>query len=156
MSSDSLDNTDRKLLDALQHDARQTVADLAQLVSLSPSPCWRRVRQLEEAGVIEGYHAQLSRAKLGYGVTGFVHLQMNNHSPDIMAAFEREVVALPQVLSCHNLSGRYDYQIEAIAPDLESFSQLVRVKIRSLPGVKEISTSFSLKEVKRAGTLPVN
>ncbi|MFZ3083061.1 Lrp/AsnC family transcriptional regulator [Rhodoferax ferrireducens] len=156
MSSDSLDNTDRKLLDALQHDARQTVADLAQLVSLSPSPCWRRVRQLEEAGVIEGYHAQLSRAKLGYGVTGFVHLQMDNHSPDIMAAFEREVVALPQVLSCHNLSGRYDYQIEAIAPDLESFSQLVRVKIRSLPGVKEISTSFSLKEVKRAGTLPVN
>ena len=156
MSSDSLDNTDRKLLDALQHDARQTVADLAQLVSLSPSPCWRRVRQLEEAGVIEGYHAQLSRAKLGYGVTGFVHVQMDNHSPDIMAAFEREVVALPQVLSCHNLSGRYDYQIEAIAPDLESFSQLVRVKIRSLPGVKEISTSFSLKEVKRAGTLPVN
>ena len=156
MNSDSLDNTDRKLLDALQHDARQTVADLAQLVSLSPSPCWRRVRQLEEAGVIEGYHAQLSRAKLGYGVTGFVHLQMDNHSPDIMAAFEREVVALPQVLSCHNLSGRYDYQIEAIAPDLESFSQLVRVKIRSLPGVKEISTSFSLKEVKRAGTLPVN
>ncbi|ABD71350.1 transcriptional regulator, AsnC family [Rhodoferax ferrireducens T118] len=156
MSSDSLDNTDRKLLDALQHDARQTVADLAQLVSLSPSPCWRRVRQLEESGVIEGYHAQLSRAKLGYGVTGFVHLQMDNHSPDIMAAFEREVVALPQVLSCHNLSGRYDYQIEAIAPDLESFSQLVRVKIRSLPGVKEISTSFSLKEVKRAGTLPVN
>ena len=156
MSSDSLDNTDRKLLDALQHDARQTIADLAQLVSLSPSPCWRRVRQLEESGVIEGYHAQLSRAKLGYGVTGFVHLQMDNHSPDIMAAFEREVVALPQVLSCHNLSGRYDYQIEAIAPDLESFSQLVRVKIRSLPGVKEISTSFSLKEVKRAGTLPVN
>src|ERR1035437_5889354 len=96
MNSDSLDNTDRKLLDALQHDARQTVADLAQLVSLSPSPCWRRVRQLEEAGVIEGYHAQLSRAKLGYGVTGFVHLQMDNHSPDIMAAFEREVGALAQ------------------------------------------------------------
>jgi len=84
-----------------------------------------------------------------------VHLQMNNHMPDAMAAFEREVVALPQVLSCHNLSGRYDYLIEAIAPDLESFSQLVRVKIRSLPGVKEISTSFSLKEVKHAGSLPV-
>jgi Lrp/AsnC family leucine-responsive transcriptional regulator len=155
MSSESLDNTDRQLLDALQHDARQTVAVLAQRVSLSPSPCWRRVRQLEESGVIEGYHAHLSRDKLGYGVTGFVHLQMSNHAPDIMAAFEREVVALPQVLACHNLSGHYDYLIEAIAPDLESFSQLVRVKIRSLPGVKEISTSFSLKEVKHSGTLPV-
>jgi DNA-binding Lrp family transcriptional regulator len=155
MSFESLDNTDRQLLDALQRDARQTVAVLAQRVSLSPSPCWRRVRQLEESGVIEGYHAHLSRDKLGYGVTGFVHLQMNNHTPDIMAAFEREVVALPQVLACHNLSGHYDYLIEAIAPDLESFSQLVRVKIRSLPGVKEISTSFSLKEVKHSGTLPV-
>lgn len=155
MTSDSLDSTDRQLLDALQHDARQTVAELAQRVSLSPSPCWRRVRQLEESGVIEGYHAHLSRHKLGYGVTGFVHLQMDKHTPDVMVAFEREVVALPQVLSCHNLSGRYDYLIEAIAPDLESFSQLVRVKIRSLPGVKEISTSFSLKEVKHAGTLPV-
>lgn len=155
MSTESLDNTDRQLLDALQHDARQTVAELAQRVSLSPSPCWRRVRQLEESGVIEGYHAHLSRYKLGYGVTGFVHLQMDNHTPDVMAAFEREVVALPQVLSCHNLSGRYDYLIEAIAPDLESFSQLVRMKIRSLPGVKEIATSFSLKEVKHAGTLPV-
>lgn len=155
MNSDTLDSTDRQLLQALQKDARQTVADLAQLVSLSPSPCWRRVRQLEESGVIEGYHAHLSRQKLGYGVTGFVHLQMNNHAPEVMAAFEREVVALPQVLSCHNLSGRYDYLIEAIAVDLEAFSQLVRVKIRSLPGVKEIATSFSLKEVKHAGTLPV-
>ena len=155
MTSDSLDSTDRQLLDALQHDARQTVAELAQRVSLSPSPCWRRVRQLEESGVIEGYHAHLSRHKLGYGVTGFVHLQMDKHTPDVMVACEREGVARPQVLSCHNLSGRYDYLIEAIAPDLESFSQLVRVKIRSLPGVKEISTSFSLKEVKHAGTLPV-
>lgn len=155
MTSDTLDPTDRQLLKALQHDARQTVAELAQTVSLSPSPCWRRVRQLEESGVIEGYHAHLSRKKLGYGVTGFVHLQMDNHTPEVMAAFEREVVALAQVLSCHNLSGRYDYLIEAIAPDLESFSQLVRAKIRSLPGVKEIATSFSLKEVKHAGTLPV-
>jgi len=155
MTATPLDSTDRQLLEALQQDARTTIAELAQRVSLSPSPCWRRVRQLEESGVIAGYHARLSRDKLGYGVTGFVHLQMNNHMPDAMAAFEREVVALPQVLSCHNLSGRYDYLIEAIAPDLEAFSQLVRVKIRSLPGVKEISTSFSLKEVKHAGSLPV-
>ena len=155
MPATPLDSTDRQLLDALQQDARTTVADLAQRVSLSASPCWRRVRQLEETGVIEGYHAHLSRLKLGYGVTGFVHLQMANHMPDIMSAFEREVVALPQILSCHNLSGHYDYLIEAVAPDLEAFSQLVRVKIRSLPGVKEISTSFSLKEVKHGGTLPV-
>ncbi len=139
------------MLVALQKDGRATVGDLAELVSLSQSPCWRRVRQLEDVGLIEGYNARLSRRLLGYGVTGFVHLQMDQHTPEVMAAFEREVVALPEVLSCHNLSGRYDYLIEAIAPDLETFSLLVRAKIRSLPGVKEISTSFSLKEVKHVG-----
>lgn len=149
------DATDHALLRALQSDARHTAAELAELVALSPSPCWRRVRQLEESGVIEGYHARLSRKRLGYGVTGFVHLQMANHTPEVSAAFEREVVALPQVVACHNLSGHYDYLIEAIATDLEAFSALVRNQIRCLPGVKEISTSFSLKEVKSAGSLPV-
>ncbi|MCB1988938.1 MAG: Lrp/AsnC ligand binding domain-containing protein, partial [Burkholderiaceae bacterium] len=72
------------------------------------------------------------------------------------AAFEREVLALPQVLSCHNLSGRYDYQLELVAPDLETFADYVRTRIRSLPGVREISTSFSLKEVKRTVALPVD
>jgi DNA-binding Lrp family transcriptional regulator len=151
----TFDATDRAILQALQRDARQTMAELAEQVALSQSPCWRRVRQLEDAGVVEGYHARLSRKHLGYGVTGFIHLQMQNHTAEIAAAFEREVVALPQVVACHNLSGQYDYLIEAIAPDLEVFSTLVRNKIRCLPGVKEISTSFSLKEVKASGSLPV-
>lgn len=151
----AFDSIDTQLLMALQRDARHTIADLAEQVSLSPSPCWRRVRQLEEAGVIEGYHAHLSRKRLGYGVTGFINLHMENHGPEMAAAFEREVVALPQVIACHNVSGRYDYLIEAIAMDLEAFSHFVREKIRCLPGVKEISTSFSLKAVKQDGALPV-
>ena len=149
------DSIDQAILLALQRDARQTMAEWAEQVSLSQSPCWRRVRQLEESGVIQGYHASLSRKHLGYGVTGFIHLQMQNHTPEVTAAFEREVVALPQVVYCHNLSGNYDFLIEAVEVDLESFSALVRNKIRSLPGVKEIATSFSLKEVKAAGILPV-
>ena len=151
-----VDAVDRKLLAALQKNGRTTVGELAELVSLSQSPCWRRVRQLEEAGLIEGYHARLSRRKLGYGVTGFVQLQMENHTPGASAAFEREVVALPQVLSCHNLSGRYDYQLEVVASDLETFAEFVRTRIRALPGVREISTSFSLKEIKRSVDLPVD
>ena len=89
------DPTDQAILLALQRDARQTMAELAEQVSLSQSPCWRRVRQLEESGAIEGYHASLSRKHLGYGVTGFIHLQMQNHTAEVAAAFEREVVALP-------------------------------------------------------------
>jgi len=150
-----LDHVDRALLTALQQDGRATVGELAERVSLSPSPCWRRVRQLEEQGVISGYHAHLDRRRVGLGVLGFVQLSMHNHTAAVTTAFEREVVALPQVLSCHNLSGRYDYQLEVLAPDLESFAEFVRTSIRSLPGVREISTSFSLKEVKRTVALPV-
>ena len=150
-----VDSVDRKLLIALQKNGRTTVGELAELVSLSQSPCWRRVKQLEESGLIEGYHARLSRRKLGYGVMGFVQLQMENHTPEAAESFEREVVALAQVLSCHNLSGRYDYQLEVVGTDLESFAEFVRTHIRALPGVREISTSFSLKEVKRSIALPI-
>lgn len=150
-----LDAIDRKLLSALQIDGRATVGELAEQVSLSQSPCWRRVKQLEESGLIEGYHARLSRRKLGYGVTGFVQLQMENHTPHAAESFEREVVALPQVLSCHNLSGRYDYLLEVVGVDLETFAEFVRTRIRALPGVREISTSFSLKEVKGSPSLPI-
>lgn len=152
----ALDAVDRALLEALQKNGRATVGELAEQVSLSPSPCWRRVRQLEEAGLISGYHAHLDRHRVGYGVLGFVQIGLHNHTAEITAAFEREVLALPQVLSCHNLSGRYDYQLELVAPDLGFFAEFVRTRIRSLPGVREISTSFSLKEVKRTVALPVD
>lgn len=155
MTDFKLDAIDRQLLIALQQDGRTTMGELAESVHLSPSPCWRRVKQLEDSGLIEGYHAHLSRRKLGYGVTGFVHLQMENHTPEAAESFEREVVALPQVLSCHNLSGVYDYQLEVVGKDLESFAEYVRTRIRALPGVREISTSFSLKELKRSTALPV-
>jgi DNA-binding Lrp family transcriptional regulator len=151
----SFDLTDKKILFELQRDGRQTMAELAEKVSLSQSSCWRRVRQLEENGVVQSYGARLNRTRLGFGVTGFVHLQMENHTNDMAAAFEREVVAISQVISCYNLSGRYDYMLEVIAPDLEEFSNLIRNRIRTLPGVREIATSFSLKEVKRAEVLPV-
>ena len=149
------DAIDRQLLTALQRNGRTTVGELAELVSLSQSPCWRRVRQLEDSGVIAGYHARLDRKRLGYGVLGFVHLAMQDHTLEKADAFEREVVALPQVLSCHNLSGRFDYQLEVVAQDLEAFAEFVRNNIRGLPGVREISTSFSLKEVKRSNEVPV-
>jgi Lrp/AsnC family leucine-responsive transcriptional regulator len=156
MTDVKLDAIDRQLLLALQENGRTTMGELAEAVHLSPSPCWRRVKQFEESGLIAGYHAHLSRRKLGFGVTGFVHLQMENHTPEAAAAFEREVVALPQVLSCHNLSGHYDYQLEVVGKDLEAFAEYVRTRIRALPGVREISTSFSLKELKSSTALPVD
>jgi len=150
-----LDRIDRQILASLQEDARRTVAEVAALVSLSPSPCWRRIRQLDEAGLIAGYHARLDRRKLGWSVHGFVHLQLENHAEDTAAAFEREVQALDQVLACHNLSGKYDYQLEVIGRSVDDFSAFVRDRVRRLPGVREIATSFSLREVKGERRVPL-
>jgi DNA-binding Lrp family transcriptional regulator len=150
-----LDRIDRQILRELQADARLTMAELAERVALSPSPCWRRVQLLERGGWIAGYHARLDRRRLGLGVHGFVSLRMENHTQKMAESFERQVVAIPEVLACQNLSGQYDYQIELVAADHEAFARLVREKIRSLPGVKDISTSFTLKEVKAGGALPV-
>ena len=130
-----LDPVDRTLLNALQRDGRATVGDLAEAVALSTSPCWRRVRALEDAGVIAGYHAHLHRQRVGWGVLGFVQLALHDHTAETTSALEREVMAMPQVLSCHNLSGRYDYQLEVVAADLESFADYVRTHVRSLPAL---------------------
>ncbi|MEW6292544.1 MAG: Lrp/AsnC family transcriptional regulator [Pseudomonadota bacterium] len=152
---DDLDAIDRRILYALQADARLTMAELAERVSLSHTPCWRRVKRLEEAGYISGYHAVLNRRKLGYTILGFVSVQLESHTPEVAEAFERQVCALDQVLSCHNLTGRYDYQLEATAEDMDSFARFVREKVRSLPAVREIYTSFSLKEILPSRTLNV-
>jgi DNA-binding Lrp family transcriptional regulator len=113
------------------------------------------VQLLEKAGYIVGYHARLDRRRLGLSAHGFVSLRMENHTPKVAASFERQVVALPEVIACQNLSGQFDYQLEVVAEDHEAFARLVREKIRMLPGVKEIYTCFTLGEVKSGGALPL-
>lgn len=153
-SANDLDRIDRQILEALQTNGRLTVAELAEKVSLSQSPCWRRVQLLEQAGFILGYRAQLDRKKLGLGVHGFVSLKMKDHSLATAATFERAVVALSGALSCLNLSGAYDYQIELVAADHDAFAKLVR-EVRALPGVADVYTSFTLQEIKTGGYLPI-
>lgn len=153
--SDSLDRIDRELLLALQSNARLTVAELAERVSLSPSPCWRRVKQLEEAGYIQGYQARLSTVQLGYGVTAFVSLMMGNHTQEVARAFEARLAEIPEIIACHNVSGRYDFLLEVVAADLNAFGEFARNTLQALPGVKEIHSSFSLKAVKSERQLPI-
>ena len=150
-----LDPTDRRILEVLQADARLTMAQLAERVALSPSPCWRRVQALEKAGVITGYHARLDRRRIGLGVHGFVHVRMQEHTTRSAAGFEAQVLAIRGIVACQNLSGRYDYQLELVATDHDAFARLVREQICALPGLRDIHTSLSLREVKAAGMLPV-
>ncbi len=155
LAADSLDRIDCRLLQALQADARLTTAELAQQVGLSASPCWRRIKRLESLGLIRGFHAELDPERLGWGVTAFVQVTLERHDTALGERFEQAVRALPEIVACHNVSGAYDYLLQVLARDLKSFGELSRQAIRALPGVKEMNSSFSLREVKRAGQVPV-
>lgn len=152
VSKVKLDRIDVKILQALREDARLSSAELAERVALTSSPCWRRVKRLEDEGVICGYQARLDSSKLGYEVTAFIHISLQMKDTDNLQAFERAVLAIPQVLACHRISGRYDHQLMVVAEDLAAYGTFAETHINGLPGVKEIYTSFVLREVKA----PVN
>lgn len=150
-----LDRTDRKILEALQQDARLSSAELAERVSLTTSPCWRRVKRLEEEGVITGYQAKVDPERLGYQVTAFVYISLDLKGAKHLQAFERAVMGIAQVLACHRISGRYDHQLVVVAEDLQAYGAFAEANINSLPYIKEIYTSFVLREVKSATNPPL-
>lgn len=150
-----LDAYDWMILNALQNDGRLTNAELAQRVGLSAAPCWRRVRALEEAGYILGYRAVLNRRKLGLGVLAFVRLDAERNTGDATRALEDAIRRLPEVISCHYISGNGTFELQVVAPDLDSFSRLALNSLINLPNVKDLHTSFSLGEVKATGALPL-
>lgn len=150
-----IDRTDQRILRELQRDARLSTTELAERVSLTPSPCWRRLKALETEGYIRGYRTVIDPRKLGYGVTAFVSVLLESHSKELGVAFERAVQDIPEILSCHNVSGHFDFLLQVIARDLESFGDFARDYIRCLPGVKEMNSSFSLKEVKASREIPL-
>lgn len=133
-----LDRTDCALLGLLQENARLTVAELAERVALTSSPCWRRIRRLEELGLVQAYRAVLSSEKLGYGVTAFVNVMMGDHAKDVVRQFEKRIAEIPEIIACHNVSGRYDFLLEVVAVDLKSFGEFARNELQALPGVKEL------------------
>ena len=150
-----LDSEDRTLLNALQRDGRATVGDLAEAVSLSTSPCWRRVRALEAAGFILGYRAEVDRHKIGLGVLAFVRLDAVQINGAELRQLEDAIRAVPEIVSCHYISGAGTFELQVVGRDLEQFSRFAREVLIQLPNVKDIHTSFSLGEVKAAGALPI-
>ena len=153
---DSLDKFDIAILQELQADGRLTNAELAQRVGLSAAPCWRRVRALEEAGFITGYRAELNRDKIGLGVLAFVRLDAERNSGDALGQMEQAIQKIPQIVSCHYISGSGTFELQVVCPDLAEFSRFAREVLINLPNVKDLHTSFSLGEVKAAGALPLS
>ena len=152
---ETLDKFDLAILAELQADARLTNAELAARVGLSPAPCWRRVRALEAAGYIKGYHAEIDRHKIGLGVLAFVRLDAERNTGDATRVLEEAVRALPEVIACHYISGTGTFELQVVAQDLDSFSRFALQRLINLPNVKDLHTSFSLGEVKSSRTLPL-
>lgn len=150
-----LDDTDRQLLAALQQNARLTTGELAQMTGLSQSPCWRRIRRLEESGLIDGYHARLDRRALGYGVVAFVSISIDFQNESRSVEFVEAVRAIPQVVMFHGITGSADFLLMVIAKDLDAYSDLLQSKLHRLPGVRHVQTSFSLQEFKRFDDVPI-
>lgn len=152
----TLDKFDWAILKELQRDARLTNAELASRVGLSPAPCWRRVRALEEAGVISGYHAVIDRHKVGLDVLAFVRLDAERNRGDVTRELEKAIRHIPEVVSCHYISGTGTFELQVVSRDLESFSHFARDVLLNLPNVKDLHTSFSLGEVKSSAALPLH
>ena len=151
----TLDKFDIAILSALQNDARLTNTELAQRIGLSSAPCWRRVRALEDNGFITGYRAEVNRHKIGLGVLAFVRLDAARHSGDVLQVLEEAIRAIPEVVSCHYISGTGTFELQVVSRDLNTFSQFARDVLINLPNVKDLHTSFSLGEVKASSALPL-
>jgi Lrp/AsnC family transcriptional regulator, leucine-responsive regulatory protein len=152
---ETIDKFDLAILNELQNDGRLTNAELASRVGLSAAPCWRRVRALEEAGFITGYRAELNRDKIGLGVLAFVRLDAERNSGDALSQMEQAIQRIPEIVSCHYISGSGTFELQVVCPDLAEFSRFAREVLIHLPNVKDLHTSFSLGEVKSASALPL-
>lgn len=155
MTAPTLSSTDLKILAALQQDGRITNQTLAEKLSMSASPCWRRVRHLEEHRFIQGYRAVLDRRRIGLGVMVFIRINIDSHSEAEARKFEEEVLQLEDVVACYSIGGDADFLLQVVAPDLDSFADFAMSVVRRLPGIKEMQSMFVLKEIKPFTAFPV-
>ena len=156
MPKSDLDAIDRGIVAALQADGRLTNAELAQRVGLSPSPCLRRVNRLEREGYIEGYRAMLHREQIGLGLTVFVGVKSEGHANAQAIPFEQAVVALPEVVACHMVSGEADYLLEVVVPDLDHYKSFLIGKLLELSIIREVRSNIAIETLKAGAVLPLD
>jgi len=153
--SEQIDETDRRILRALQKNGRLTNAQLSDVVHLSPSACHRRVQHLEKTGFIRDYVALVDPRKVERPATAFVEITLSGQADEVLDAFEREVAKIPDVLECHLMAGTADYLLKVVAFDTEHFAQIHRRHLARLPGVAQMQSSFALRTVFKTTALPV-
>jgi len=147
---------DRRILTELQGDGRITNQELATRVGLSPSPCLRRVRQLEEAGVIRTYVGLVDPAALGLHVTAFVRVRLDGQDDRHLAAFEQAIAAFPEVMECYLMTGESDYQLRVLVASLGAFEDFLRQKLTRIAGISQVTSSFALRPIVYRTAIPVD
>jgi Lrp/AsnC family leucine-responsive transcriptional regulator len=150
-----LDSIDRRILSVLQKEGRTSNADLAENINLSPSACHRRVQRLYSIGVIKNYVALLNNRLVGLPTTVFVEITLSGQADEVLDAFEREVLLIPNVLECHLMAGSADYLLKVVAKDTDDFARIHRKYLARLPGVAQMHSSFSLRSVSNTTALPI-
>lgn len=153
MKDGVLDEIDRKILRTLSRDGRISNQKLAETVNLSPTPCWHRVKALEEAGHIQGYVAVLDQRTLGLPDTVIIEVTVDRHDDEIFQAFSDALAELPEVMEAYLLSGEYDYLIKVAVSGTEGYERFLRQKLYKLPGVKHTRSTFTLRCLKRAASV---
>ncbi|MFV8818949.1 Lrp/AsnC family transcriptional regulator [Haliea sp. E17] len=151
-----LDRTDRRILAAMQRNARISNLELAELVGLSPTPCSRRVKRLEESGLIRGHVTLLDQSRLGLKLTAYIGISMDRHTPDRFQAFEEQVMSFPEVMECSVVTGQAaDYLLKVVVADMEYYEKFLLGKLTRIPGVTGVHSSFELRRVIQRTELPL-
>jgi DNA-binding Lrp family transcriptional regulator len=152
----ALDRVDRRILDTLQADARISNQELAKRVGLSPAPCWRRLRRLEEEGFISGYATLLNGSAIGLPILAYALVTLDNHHADTVRQFDRLIQDRPEVLECHSMSGPNDYLLRIVAASMEAYEHFLSTQVLQLAAVRSVNTSFVLRTKKSTTRLPVS
>ncbi len=145
-----MDKTDRKILQVLQADARASLQDISQAVGLSSTPCWGRIKKMEEAGVIEGYTIRLNAQAIGLGDTVMVQVTLDSHSDNTLEKFGETLASIPEVIEAYLVSGEYDYLLRVAVKDTKDYERLLRERLYKIKGVRHSKSSFVLRTLKRA------
>lgn len=151
----TFDRYDAAILDELQKDGRRSIVELAEKVGLSGTPCARRIKLMEQAGIIQGYTAIIDPSRLGLKVQAFVQVKLERHTDDNLEQFRRAMDAMEEIVSCHAMTGEYDLLLQVAVPDLESLSNVVLRKLLKIRYVRDVHSSIVLNTFKRSARVPV-
>lgn len=155
MLNDGLDDRDLSILALLQEDGRRSNVEIADAVALSPSPCLRRIKRLEADGVIRGYRAVIDRDAVGLALTVMIEIKVDRHSRDNASGLQAALVALPEVVSCHMVSGAADFIAEVVVKDIAAYERLLTERLLVLPMIADIRSNFSIRRIKSDTPLPL-